>query len=115
MAVSPPKPIRPDGKKLDHDTTGNTSVNNEQSEEDPIAQLFLKLHSIINTHPYKTESVGYILDFGPSYTLIMHEIILKTRFGQRFSCLDPVYSHHLPSAVPLNISDLEGREKVLTS
>lgn len=76
--------------------------------------LFQALHSLIKTHSYKQiDTSSSILHVEKSYALLMNEIILKTRFGQRFSCISPSYSDYLPCAVPLDISDLAGREKVI--
>ena len=92
----------------------DTISKKEEEEGDPISRLFIQLHSLINSHVYKRDLAAGddILDMEPSFTLIMKEIILKTRFGQRFSSVAPVYSDFIPCAIPLDLFDLEGREKV---
>jgi hypothetical protein len=99
------------------DRQNDQNTKEEEEEQDPIDRLFVELHSLINSHAYKRDLApgDHILDLVPSYTLIMREIILKTRFGQRFSSIAPVYSEFLPCAIPLDLSDTEGREKVLVS
>lgn len=90
-----------------------SSFSESRQKETPAADLLVdNLKQLLNTK-YKIDcAVPGFSPLEPAYHMIMKEIILETRFGQRFTSLDPSFISELPFSIPLDITHINGREKV---